>query len=68
MNLQQRVHEALNNAKENGYFDAGMELHGLEAEKIADDMIALDSDFEKFSVEELVPHIQSWLEKNMDNY
>ena len=65
MNLQELVHEALDNAMDNGYFEKGMSLHGLSNEEVAEDMLELDASFEEIDagVEDLVPHIQSWWQK-----
>ena len=40
MNLEKEVHANLENAKENGYFDEGMELYGQPAFVIAEDMLS----------------------------
>ena len=64
-NLQALVHESLDNAMENGYFEPGMSLHGLSNEELAGDMLDYDATFGNLDVEieDLVPHIQTWWQK-----
>lgn len=63
MNLQQIVHEALDNAKENEYFEKGGDLYGLNAIAIAIDLQRYCSDCENYSVGQLTSHVETWLSK-----
>lgn len=63
-NIKQIVFENLQNAKENGAFGRGGYLDSASAAEIADDMIALAADCETYSANELLPHVEAWLEGN----
>jgi uncharacterized protein YciU (UPF0263 family) len=57
--FEQSVHEALDNAKDNGYsvFLAGT------AYEVACDMTEYDAQFEDHSPMDLVPHVETWQAK-----
>lgn len=58
-NLEQRVHEALDNAKENGYtvFLAGT------PQEIADDLIEYCQPLEDVLSYYIIPHVITWQQK-----
>jgi hypothetical protein len=62
MNLQQMVHEALDNSLENGY-------HPSDSDDvtIADQLIDFTDAFELFRSDEIIPHIESWKEQHDDD-
>ena len=53
--LENTVHEALDNALDNGY-----DMLKFTNMQIAIDLIEFDAVLEKHSAEELIPHIESW--------
>ena len=67
--LQELVHESLDNAMDNGYFDEGMSLHGLSNEEIALDMIEFDAEIgdlfeaDRITTADVVEHIKTWWQK-----
>ncbi len=62
MILRKVVYENLNNAKENGYFKPGEQLHGATPEEIANDLLAYAVDCEPIDDPQLlVPYIVEWL-------
>lgn len=55
--LESLVHEALDNAKDNGY----SVLLGQSPQEIAEDMIEFDATFEEYYIiDDLIPYILSW--------
>ena len=60
--LQKLVHDRLDAATENGYFDEGEELHGKPNEYIAQDMLDHAVLSDDATIEEIIPHIQTWRE------
>lgn len=59
--IKKIVYENLDNANENGEFEPDGNLIELTAGEIADDLIHKASDCEELSSEEMIPHIQAWL-------
>lgn len=62
--IKKIVYDNLDNSRDNGYFEKGEQLHGANAEEIADDMMAFSADCEKLNAEQLKPHVETWLELN----
>lgn len=58
--MKEKVHAALNQARENGY---DLRLMGYSPEQIALDLKDYDVTFETTLLTILIPHIKSWLEE-----
>jgi hypothetical protein len=58
--LESQVHESLDNSVENGYGDAMAEMTDAQ---VADDLIQLDCALEGYTQVDLVPHVQTWRQK-----
>lgn len=58
--MKDKVHSALNQARENGY---DLRLMGYSPEQISMDLKEYDATFEKTLLTLLIPHIKSWLEE-----
>jgi hypothetical protein len=63
MNLRNIVFTNLDHALVNGYFERGEYLDNATAEEVADDMVAMASDCENYTAEQILPHVKEWLEK-----
>ena len=61
--IKKIIYENLDNANENGEFEPDGNLIELTAGEIADDLIHKAADCEELSSEEMIPHIQTWLDK-----
>jgi hypothetical protein len=57
------VRDNLDTAEENGQFEPGEYLDGLDAEEIARDMAAFAEDVEDYEAAQLIPHIEEWLKE-----
>lgn len=57
--LEKLVHENLDNALENGY-----DLTGWLPREIAEDITECCADLEDRKHDDLIPHIESWLDKH----
>lgn len=57
--LESYVHQAIENARDNGFWLEGP----FDYAAIADDLIEFDSELESRGAEELVPHVKSFFEK-----
>lgn len=53
--IEDKVHEALNNAVRNGY-----DMVNPSLEQIANDLASNDADLEKYDTKTLMPHVRSW--------
>lgn len=58
---EKQVHDALNRAAENEY---DFKVTGESAEQIAWDLMEYDAEFEGCDDRELIPHIESWLNRS----
>lgn len=58
MTIEERVHESLDNA-----IDNGVEILRWHDNTIAHDLIKHDADLEDLTEEQLLPHIASWRKK-----
>ena len=61
--IKKIIYENLDNANENGEFEPDGNLIELTAGEIADDLIHKATDCEELLQEEMIPHIQTWLDK-----
>ncbi len=61
--LKDLVHEALDNALDNGSFEKSGELYNATHEEIAEDMVQYDSELENYEPDALIPHIETWWHK-----
>lgn len=59
--MRNRVFANLDNARENGFFDPGEQLHGATPEEIAGDLIAYAEDLANCDEEDLAAHVRDWL-------
>lgn len=56
--VQKRVNNALDNARENGF-----NFEDISNEDIALDMVELNSDFEDWAVEDLTPYVANYMKE-----
>ena len=54
-NIEQKVHQAMDNAARNGY-----DMQSPSLEQIADDLVSNDADLEKCKPKTLIPYIRAW--------
>jgi hypothetical protein len=63
--IRSLVFSNLNSAKEGGYFERGEYLEGATPEEVADDMVALASDLERYLASDILPYVKEWLKENI---
>jgi hypothetical protein len=61
--IRKIVFSNLDNAKENGYFERGEYLDGATPEEVADDLVALADDLERYLPKDILPYVKEWLER-----
>jgi hypothetical protein len=63
--IRKLVFSNLESAKEGGYFERGEYLDNATPEEVADDMVALASDLERYLAEDILPYVREWLKENI---
>jgi hypothetical protein len=63
--IRKLVYSNLESAKEGGYFERGEYLDNATPEEVADDMVALASDLERYLASDILPYVTEWLKENI---
>jgi hypothetical protein len=63
--IRKIVYSNLDSAKEGGYFERNEYLDGATPEEVADDMVALAEDLERYLAADILPYVKEWLETNI---
>jgi hypothetical protein len=62
--IRKLVFSNLDSAKENGYFERSEYLDGATPEEVADDLVALADDLERYLAADILPYVEEWLKEN----
>jgi hypothetical protein len=63
--IRSAVFSNLNSAKEGGHFEEDGYLANASAQEIADDMVALAEDLERYLPADILPYVTEWLKENI---
>jgi hypothetical protein len=59
--IRKIVFSNLDSAMLNGYFECGEYLDGATPEEVADDLVALAEDLERYLAADILPYVGEWL-------